>query len=291
VTRFMSKFILFSIIAVLAASITAIPLKAQTGSLRLEGIVWDPSGNPLSGVAITAVEQSSGFHSETVSDSDGYYRLFSMQPGIYKLSAKAKGLKDVIHRNLFLFAPGSTVENISFEVSAIDKELGPDERTRLMDSDLATSLTQKDLDSLPLLNRNPLDLLIYQPGVQINGGNESLSSINGLPTFMNSIRSDGISLNDPMAPQINQSILTPIPDSISSFQIITAGASAEYGGAGSAYFTITSRPGTKTWSGDLYDYVRHEVLDSNDYFNIQHGMRDMKLKEVTDVGFRIQDSQ
>ena len=271
-TRFVSKFILCSIIAILFASIASISLRAQTGSLRLEGIVWDPSGNPLSGVAIRAVEQSTGLHSETVSDSDGYYRFFSLQPGIYTLSAKIKEFKDVMHRDIFVFAPGSTSENISFEVSAIDKEVGPSERTRLMDSDVAISLTQRDIDSLPLLNRDPLSLLIYQPGVQINGGNESLSMINGLPTFMNSIRRDGISIADPMTPKIGQSILPPIPDSISTFQIITAGANAEYGGAGSSHFNVTSRPGTKTWTGNLYDYVRNNALDKNEYFNIAQGI-------------------
>jgi hypothetical protein len=272
VTRFVSKFILCSIIAILFTSITSISLKAQTGSLRLEGIVWDPSGNPLSGVTIKAVEQSTGLRSETVSDSDGYYRFFSLQPGIYTLSAKIKEFKDVTHRNIYLFASGSTSENISFEVSEIDKELGPGERTRLMDSDVSVSLTQRDIDSLPILNRDPLSLLIYQPGVQINGGNEALSTINGLPTFMNSIRRDGISIADPVAPKIGQAVLTPILDSISSFQIITAGANAEYGGAGSSHFILTSRPGSKKWTGNLYDYVRNNALDNNEYFNISRGI-------------------
>jgi hypothetical protein len=278
VTRFIRKSILCSIIAILITSISAISLQAQTGSLRLEGIVWDPSGNPLSGVAITAVEQSTGLHSESVSDSDGYYRFLSLQPGIYTLSAKTKEFKAVIHRDIYLFVPGSTLENISFELSAIDKEIGPGERTRLMDSDVAVSLTQKDIDSLPLLNRDPLSLLIYQPGVQINGGNEALSTINGLPTFMNAIRRDGISITDPLTPKINQSLLKPIPDSISSFQIITAGANAEYGGAGGAQFTITTRPGTKTWDGNLYDYVRNDAFDNNEFFNRMHGISKPKYK-------------
>jgi len=64
-------------------------------------------------------------------------------------------------------------------------------------------------------------------------------------------------------------------------------------------FTIADTKGKWAGSGigDIYDLrlsfkkkVRFGQLGKY-VFNIQHGMRDMKLKEVTDVGFRIQDSQ
>ena len=122
--RFAFNFILNLIIAIILTLACTIPLAAQTGSLRLEGIVWDPSGNPLPGAALTAIEDSSGLQSDTVSDSDGYYRFLALQPGKYTVTAKAKGLKDVVHRELFLFNPGSTQDNFSFEISAIDKEIG-----------------------------------------------------------------------------------------------------------------------------------------------------------------------
>ena len=70
--RFGFRFIRVSIIAVCIAAIGSMPLAAQTGSLHLEGIVWDPSGNPLSGVSVVAVEETTERRVETVSDSDGY---------------------------------------------------------------------------------------------------------------------------------------------------------------------------------------------------------------------------
>ena len=56
--RFAPGFILGLIIAILIASPIAIPLGAQTGSIRLEGVVRDPSGNPLPNAVLTAVEES-----------------------------------------------------------------------------------------------------------------------------------------------------------------------------------------------------------------------------------------
>jgi hypothetical protein len=128
--RFTFNSILSLIIAIIITAACVIPMVAQTGSLRLEGIIWDPSGNPLSGAELTAIEESTGQQSNTVSDSDGYYRFLALQPGKYTVTAKAKGFKDVVHRELYLFTPGSTQDNFGFEVSAIDKEIGPGENAR-----------------------------------------------------------------------------------------------------------------------------------------------------------------
>jgi hypothetical protein len=233
----------------------------------MEGTVWDPSGNPLSGALLTAVQENTGIQSEAMSDAEGSYRFLVLQPGIYTVTAKAKGFKDVIHRGILLFNPGSTVENFSFEVSAIDRTIPPTEHTRLLDSDTAASFSRRDMEAVPLLNRDPLELLVYEPGVQINGGNEGVSTVNGTRQAMNTLRMDGISITDPVNPVLGSSQLLTSPDSVSDLQAIISGSPAEYGRSGGGQFMLISRPGTKSWSGNVYDYFRNKRLDANEFFN------------------------
>ena len=240
---------------------------AQTGSIHMEGIVWDPSGNPLPGINLTAVEENTGQRIETVSDSDGYYRFMVLQPGIYTVTAKATGFRDVVHRNIHLFVPGGFTNNISFEVSAIDNEIGPVDLPRLLDSDLADAFSQRDLWEYLLLDRNPLGLAIFQPGVQINGGAESFSAVNGTQPGMNALTRDGLTMTDPVSPGIGRSMLPINIDAISSVQIITSNAGAEYGGAGGAQVVLTSRRGAENWNGNLFNYLNIHHLDANEYFN------------------------
>ena len=240
---------------------------AQTGSIHLEGIVWDPSGNPLSGINLTAVEENTGQRTETVSDSDGYYRFMVLQPGIYTVTAKASGFRDVVHRNIHLFVSGGFTDNISFEVSAIDNEIGPVDRPRLLDSDVADAFSQRDLWDYTSLDRNPLGLVTFQPGVQINGGAESVSAVNGLQPGMNALTRDGLTMTDPISPGIGRSMLPVNIDALSSVQIITSNAGAEYGGAGGAQVVLTSRRGAENWNGNLFDYYNSYHLDANEYFN------------------------
>jgi len=247
-------------------------LQAQTGSIRLEGTVRDPSGSNLSDALLTAVEESTGFQYETASNQEGYYSFPALMPGIYTVTAKTEDFEDVVHRRIYLFVPGSTIENFIFEISAIDNEIGPDERLRIVESSTATSFSRQHIESLPLWNRDPLELLAYQPGVQIKGGMETESTVNGTRLGMNTIGMDGTAITNPTDPSSRFSLLKINPDSISNMQIITAGANAEYGRSAGLQTVISSRPGSQMWSGSLYDYFSNRSLNANDFFNNKSGI-------------------
>ncbi|MDR1727651.1 MAG: TonB-dependent receptor [Acidobacteriota bacterium] len=244
---------------------TCMPLAAQTGSLHLEGIVWDPAGNPLPGVALSAVDDATGRRAETVSDSDGYYRFMVLQPGAYTVTAKAQGFKDVVQRNVHILVPGGAALNISFEVAAIDNEVGPVERPRTLDSDLADAFGWRDLQDYPLLDRNPLALATVQPGVQIDGGNEAASAVNGTLPTMATLTRDGLTETAPLSPGIGRSLLPINIDAVSDVQVITSNAGAAYGGAG-AQVVLTSRQGAAKWTGNFYDYFNSHHLDATGHF-------------------------
>ena len=84
--------------AIVLLSVFAMTAGAQTASVRLEGITWNPSGDPIAGVMLTAVEEATGRQFESASDSEGYYRFLALPPGIYTVTAKTKEFKDVVHR-------------------------------------------------------------------------------------------------------------------------------------------------------------------------------------------------
>jgi len=244
VTRVATLFIIYGfIIAIVLISGFSAPVSAQSGSVRLEGIVWDPSGNSLAGAVLTAVEDSTGREARAVSNSDGEYVFLALQPGTYTVTVKAKGFKDVIHRSMSLFSPGSIYQDFSFEVSAIDKEVAPSESLRLKESQNSSSFSTKEIEILPLQDRNPLSLLIYQPGVQINTVDPGSSTVNGTRPGMNNTGMDGLSVADPIQPKLDLSMVTVNPDTISDIQMVTVGAKAEYGRSGGGQFMLVSRPG------------------------------------------------
>lgn len=263
--RFISKSCLA--LAVLIPLFVALPLGAQSAAIRMEGTVWNLSDEPLPGAILSAVEENTGLQYESVSDEDGYYRFLALPPGRYTVTVKAKGFKDVMHRGIHLNFPGSLQQDFVFEASPVDREVGPQDLPRLNDGATTEAIPQRELDSMPLMERDPLSLLVYQPGVLINGGNEATSTVNGTRQAMNSIAIDGISVTDPIEPMLGFSLMPMSPDSLSVIQVVTTGAKAEYGRSGGAQFMMVSRSGSKKWSGSLYDYFRSRRLNANDFFN------------------------
>lgn len=174
----MTRFVLnhnhaFKIIfAILISSAASIPLKAQTGSIRMEGTVWDPAGNPLSGAVLTAVEENTGIQYETVSNGEGDYKFLAMQPGTYTVAVKAEGFKDVVHSGIPLFKPGVFEEIFTIEAAAVNVETPTLELPRFINSETSTALSKSELQARPLLNRNPLSQITYLPGAQVKSGDE-----------------------------------------------------------------------------------------------------------------------
>lgn len=241
-------------------------LSAQTGSVILEGTVWDPAGNLFPGAVLTAVQEESGREFEAVSDENGHYRFLALPPGQYSVTLKAKGFKNVMRRSIALLMPGTVEQVFTIEAAAIDEDLSTYETTRIHDSENSGALSQEELLARPLIDRNPLSQVMYQPGVQIDGGNEGRSTVNGTRPAMNSVVMDGISVADPVNPSLDSSVVRLNPEIVSEIQIVTSGGKAEYGRSGGGQFVVLSRPGSKSWSGTAYDYFRNTNLNANDFF-------------------------
>jgi hypothetical protein len=272
VTRFIYNCAVGIISAILITLAFSITLEAQTASIRLEGTVWDPAGNLLSGATLTAVEEERGFTAEVTSNEDGDYMFLALQPGTYTVTVKAKGFKDVVHYGLALIKPGVVEEIFTIEAAAVNVEASNQERPRFSDSETSTALSKRELEALPLRDRNPLAQIIYQPGIQIQAGEPGSSTVNGTRKSMNSAIMDGISITDPLSPRMDASLISTSLDSISEVQIVTSGGKAEYGRSGGAQFLLIPRSGTKSWTGNFYDYFKNSKLNANEYFNIASGL-------------------
>ncbi len=271
-TRFISNCAVGLISAILLTLFFSIALEAQTASIRLEGTVWDPAGNPLSGATLTAVEEERGITTEVSSNSEGDYTFLALQPGTYTVTVKATGFKDVVHHGIALIKPGVVEEIFTIEAAAVNVEANNQERPRFNDSETSTALSKREFEALPLEDRNPLSQIINQPGVQVQAGDPGTSTVNGTRIAMNSAVMDGIAITDPLNPSMDASLVSTSPESIFEVQIITSGGKAEYGRSGGAQFLLVPRSGTQAWSGNFYDYFKNSKLDATDYFTHASGL-------------------
>jgi hypothetical protein len=264
-TRFVALFLMLALLAV--------PVLSQTAA-RLEGRVQDPTGAVIPNAKITAVNVKTQAKYETVSSSQGLFVIPSVIPGFYTVTIEAAEFQKQIVNNLevnvatvvnqvYRLQVGSAVQSVVVEANAVS--------VQTTDSQLGSSVTMRDIDTQPQLNRTPITLAVFQPGVQINPGDPSFSHVNGQRQGSNNARLDGIDVNDSLVPRLGLALTANNTDSIGEFRMVTEGGKAEYGRAAGGQVELITRTGTNNYHGNAFDYLRNTNLNANDYFNKQSG--------------------
>ncbi len=86
------KHVVLALLVVLATLISASVLRADvTGSIQ--GVVHDSSGAVVAGAKVVATNVDTNLSKETVSGSDGGYRILALPAGSYKLTVTASGFR------------------------------------------------------------------------------------------------------------------------------------------------------------------------------------------------------
>ena len=68
-------------------------------------------------------------------------------------------------------------------------------------------------------------------------------------------------------------------DALQEFRVQSSTYSAEYGRNPGGQFSIATRSGTNEWHGTLFDYLRNDALDANDWFNNYYGKGEPALRQ------------
>ena len=61
--------------------------------------------------------------------------------------------------------------------------------------------------------------------------------------------------------------VSPTPETLQEFKLITNNYSAEYGRVGGAIISLASKSGSNDFHGDAWYYFRNESFDANRFFN------------------------
>ena len=244
-------------------------LQAQSTSTRLDGTVLDASGNPIEGATVSATDESMGWSTEVSTDAQGHYVFPALRATIYTISAKANGFKGLVRRQVSLMRPNNVTENLVLQPGSpteFDEEVEAREPLPQTDAQISGSFSRRAIEDLPLVTRDPLSLVVYQPGVQIAGGSEATSTVNGNRQGSNVVAMDGVSVADPVNPRLGTSLAATNPDAIQEVRIVTDGAKAEYGQAAGAQVMLITRSGTNAWHGNGFGYFRPDMLTAHDFF-------------------------
>ena len=269
---------LLVLLLVACASALSSTAAAQQETATITGIVRDESGAIVRRATVTVTNTQTNISVKTETDDDGAYVVPSLRPGEYSVTAESQGFPRTVRTGVTLQVA---------QVARIDITLQPGQLTETVEVVGATSLLdtqtssrglvidQKKIVELPLNGRDYNQLALLSPGVL--PGTPRLASVNfkgvlnvnGNRTFNNVFLLDGvdnISYSNSFRGE-NVQLVQPSIEALQEFKIQTNAYSAEFGRSSGAVVNATIKSGTNTVRGSVYEFLRDDALDANNFFS------------------------
>src|SRR5262245_1488911 len=244
---------------------------AQTGTSSITGTIIDTSGAVVPGATVTAKNEATGVtYTQTTTDS-GLYSFSSLPVGNYTITVEKQGFKTLLKTNNALQVGEPLVVDGSLEVGSVSETVTVQsgaEQLQTANATIGNVVEQKAIEALPLNGRNPLTLLLLEPGVvqRSAGGAGSGVHVNGARDRAYNVTIDGIEANESSVPNPVSNLYRITPDNIQEYKVTTNNATAEEGRNSGASISIATRSGTSEFHGTGYLFIRNEALNSNEFF-------------------------
>jgi len=258
-------------------------LNAQTSTSSITGTVTDSSGAVIPGAAVTLSNDETGVTALQKTNQAGVYSFPSLPIGTYSVRVELKGFKSARKTGNTL-SIGSPVDiPIKLEVGDATEVISVAATTEALqttDSSIGNVVTQAEISELPLNGRNPLGLLVLEPGVvQMSKGADGTGMhVNGSRDMASNTTIDGIEANESAVSNPMNNIYRLNPDSIQEYRITTSNATAENGRNSGANVSIATRGGTNKFHGTLFEFFRNTALNSNEFFANAQGTDKPEIK-------------
>jgi hypothetical protein len=256
----------------------AFPLTSQTTTGRILGTVSDQSGAAVAGAAVVVTDIQRSTTRAAASDASGDYVVPELQPGVYKVRAEAKGFKTVERVNIIVEVAQDLRVDISLPTGQVSETVIVTDEVPLLNttsSTLGGTLSNAEINDLPLNGRNYENLLQLRPGVErYPGGGFSTTSTNGLRAEDNAYFVEGLFNSEPYSGQAiingagiagDSATILPI-DAIQEFNVEEL-APAEFGWKPGAVVNVGLKSGTNQIHGTGFAFGRDGVTDARNFFN------------------------
>src|SRR5882762_9538036 len=269
--------VVWAVVALIGALAVAGPASAQTPTASIVGTVLDPQGLPVEGANVTLTNQGTNYAYNTTTSSTGAFQFSSIDSGLYRVTVSAASFREAVVANIKMDA------STSYSVPPIKLEVGPSKETitveagaevvNTTDTEVSSTVEKKQIEDLPLLDRNPLFLLGLEAGVNNSGPNGPTTTvISGQRTTYSNLTLDGINIQDNFIREngLDFSPNLPFSSQAQEFTVINQNSGVENGG-GSSQVSIITPKGTNTWHGQGFWNYRTNAWAANDWFNDASG--------------------
>lgn len=296
---------LFSLMTAFLCLWPQLSVAQDLDNVMIAGRITDQNGAVIPGATVTTTLVKTKVERTVVADSDGRYKLIQLEPGVYSVRASFTNFATEEKTDLVTIAGQNAQLDFVLKPAALTAEAvvvsaaeAPQvDTTRTV---VGGTVTAREVESLPVNTRSPLDLIFTLGGVSEEplstrdlaedrtsarstpeeAGNFSLS---GGPAYSNNITIDGLDNNDDRGARER---FTPSLEAVDEVQIIRSQFAAEYGRASGGRINLRTRGGSNKLRGRAFYFFRDEGLNANTWKNNSLGLNRSPFQEH-DPGFTL----
>ncbi|MGA3168506.1 MAG: TonB-dependent receptor [Terriglobia bacterium] len=255
---------------------------AQVTSGSLTGVVSDQTGAVVPAAKVVLTDTNKGYDYPATTDAVGRFVITNLLPSIYKITVDAHGFQTFIQGNIAVDVGARVSVDVRLALGTTAQAIEVVGAAPILSTQDAVTGQEVDramINDLPLVGRAVFDLAFMAPGViqapgatfgPSNGGNNFSS--NGGRNAVTEVLIDGVAATsyEPNT-AINTLLYTPSVDAVQEFKIMQNNYTAEEGFTGNTYINMVLRSGTNAYHGSVYEFLRNDKLDANNWFSNQAG--------------------
>jgi Carboxypeptidase regulatory-like domain len=247
---------------------------AQITTSTIVGTVTDASGAAVPRALVTATNTSTNFFRSVQTSDQGEYRIEFLPVGDYRVEVTAGGFQKLVRNGVVLTVAQVSRVDAQMQVGQVSQTVEVTSEVPLVNStnaEIGRTVETKEIENLPLVNRNVYTLLSLTPGVQSNANSivlgypEQRTLINGgVDVGAGSVNYylDG---GSNMTGIRNTGNILPNPDAIQEFRVETNSYNAEFGRFQNGVVNVLTKSGTNQIHGSAFEFVRNTIFNANDW--------------------------
>jgi outer membrane receptor protein involved in Fe transport len=266
------------------------PAVAQVSTGSILGRVTDASGGVVPGVTVQARNVATNVVNTIVTNESGLYEFPSLPAGTYIISGELPGFQVSTSGEIVLHSGERPRINLDMRVGEITETVEVVSSAPLIETsqtDLGVVVDSMKVKELPLNGRTFTQLLSLENGFT-QGGTSGRGGVelNGLGGMTNNFTMDGLDMTLGENGGIgigaiggSGSVINILSvEAIQEFKVSSGAFSAELGRTAGGVINVTTKSGTNEFHGTLFEFLRNDALDANNFFANRSGQGKTPLR-------------
>ncbi|HEX7958371.1 MAG TPA: carboxypeptidase regulatory-like domain-containing protein, partial [Terriglobales bacterium] len=266
--------------------------QSNTGGIR--GTVFDPNGAVVSGATVVVTNVGTGRSVRVTTSPTGAFGVSNLDPVVYRVEVENSGFKKMVVETVKVDTASVATVNVTLEPGTVATEIQVTAQSPILNTESGTTgqtITERQMQDLPLVNRSVLDLALTAPNVTGVAGSEDPGVTSGFPVpgFNLSLNGGRPGSTIMLADGVNNTgvgvareVVSFTPETVQEFTVQTSAYSAEFGSTGGGVINVTTKSGTNSLNGTLLWYTRNPFTNAKAWTaGSQHPLNNLRYNQFS----------